>query len=494
MKNKKVLIIGTGLGGLSTALRLVSRGYDVEMVEKYHEPGGRLNRIEKDGFQFDMGPSFFSMSYEFRELFDDVKLPVPFTIKPLDPLYAVYFAGRNIPFLIHKDKDKLAETFEAVEPNFKIKLSKYLAQAKEIFHDSEYSIVKKNFESPMSYVLGLSKVPLKHAAGLFSTMEKRLSKNFSSEEVKIIFSLVAFFLGTAPDQTPAIYSLMNYMELEHDGYWNVEGGMYKITESIVKLLTDRGVKFNFNTEIVSTIEDGESINGFIDHEGKEWKADIYVVNGDAASFRGKIFKRKKFAEKKLDKMNWTLAPFTIYLGVKGKVPNLHQHNYFLGNNFKQYADTIFKSTVSPEKPYYYVNVSSKSNPACAPEGCENIFILCPVPDLRFKNNWDDAEQLTNNIISDLSTRINYNLHEQTISQTVLTPFDWEKKFGLYKGSGLGLAHGMMQVGGFRPANKDEVFKNVFYTGASTIPGTGLPMVIISSKLVTERIENYVRTI
>ncbi len=494
MKNKKVLIIGTGLGGLATALRLTSRGFDVEMVEKYHQPGGRLNRMSKDGFDFDMGPSFFSMSYEFRELFDDVKLPIPFTIKPLDPLYAVYFAGRKDPFLIHKNKGDLAKTFASVEPDFKNKLVKYLAQAKEIFHDTEYRIVKKNFESPLQYALSLTSVPIKHAGGMFTNMWQRLSKNFDSEEVKIIFSLVAFFLGATPYQTPAVYSLMNYMELEHDGYWNVEGGMYKITESIVKLLTDRGVKFHFNTEIISTLEVNGELNGFVDDKGKEWKADIYVVNGDAAAFRGGIFKRKKFAEKKLDKMNWTLAPFTIYLGIKGKIPELHQHNYFLGSNFKEYADKIFKTSVAPEKPYYYVNVSSKSNPACAPEGCENIFILCPVPDLRFKSNWDDAQQLTKNIISDLSSRINYNLHEQTISQTVLTPLDWEKKFNLYKGSGLGLAHGMMQVGGFRPANKDEVYKNVFYTGASTIPGTGLPMVIISSKLVTERIENYVRTV
>ncbi|MCY7410423.1 MAG: phytoene desaturase [Chitinophagales bacterium] len=494
MKKKKVLIIGTGLGGLATALRLSSRGFEVEMVEKYHQPGGRLNRMSKDGFDFDMGPSFFSMSYEFRELFDDVKLPIPFTIKPLDPLYAVYFAGKKDPFLIYKNKDELAKTFAGVEPDFKNKLVKYLEQAKEIFHDTEYRIVKKNFESPLQYALSLTSVPLKHAGGMFTNMWQRLSKNFDSEEVKIIFSLVAFFLGATPYQTPAVYSLMNYMELEHDGYWNVEGGMYKITESIVNLLTDRGVKFHFNTEIISRLEVNGELNGFVDDKGKEWKADIYVVNADAAAFRGGIFKRKKFAEKKLDKMSWTLAPFTIYLGVKGKIPELHQHNYFLGSNFKEYADKIFKTSVAPEKPYYYVNVSSRSNPACAPEGCENIFILCPVPDLRFKSNWDDAEQLTKTIISDLSTRINYNLHDQTISQTVLTPLDWEEKFNLYKGSGLGLAHGMMQVGGFRPANKDEVFKNVFYTGASTIPGTGLPMVIISSKLVTERIENYVRTV
>lgn len=186
-------------------------------------------------------------------------------------------------------------------------------------------------------------------------------------------------------------------------------------------------------------------------------------------------------------MEWTLAPFTIYLGVKGKIESLMHHNYFLGNNFRGYADEIFTSSISPQKPYYYVNISSKSNPDCAPEGCENLFILCPVPDRRFKHNWDDKDELADNIIDDLSKRTGFDINKNSLVKRVLTPVDWESMFNLYKGSGLGLAHGINQVGAFRPKNKDEVFPNLYYVGASTTPGTGLPMVIISSKLVTERI-------
>jgi phytoene desaturase len=287
---------------------------------------------------------------------------------------------------------------------------------------------------------------------------------------------------------------MNYMELQHDGYWNVEGGMYTIAETMVKKLEEKGVKFHFNTPIVSAKYSGEKFESFIDQHGKEWTADAYVVNADAAAFRGKLFGRKKFDEAHLDRLHWTLAPLTIYLGVRGQISSLHHHNYFLGNNFREYADTIFKTSVAPQKPYYYVNVSSKSNEQCAPPGCENIFILCPVPDLRFKPDWKDAETFADQIVGDLSGRIGFNLREQTVTRTVLSPVNWMNDFGLYKGSGLGLAHGMNQVGGFRPANRDEVFKNIFYVGASTVPGTGLPMVIISSKLATERIESYVRTL
>ncbi|MDD3568763.1 MAG: phytoene desaturase, partial [Bacteroidales bacterium] len=190
---------------------------------------------------------------------------------------------------------------------------------------------------------------------------------------------------------------------------------------------------------------------------------------------------------KLDGKKWTLAPLTMYLGVKGKIDGLEVHNYFLGQNFEEYSSGIFKNRVSLEKPYYYVNVPSRANPEHAPEGSEAIFILCPVPDLRYKPNWDDSETIANNIISDLSERIDFDIQGNLVSKTILTPKNWEKMFNLYRGSGLGLAHDLNQIGYFRPHNTDEKFKNLFYVGASTIPGTGLPMAVISSRLTTEQI-------
>jgi phytoene desaturase len=494
MKKKKAIIIGSGLGGLATALRLSVKGYDVEIIEKYSQPGGRLNQLKKDGFTFDMGPSFFSMSYEFNELFDYCSIKSPLQLNELNPLYAVYFENRKNPFLIHKNLALLQKEFEGIEDKLIEKTEKYLAAAGSLFHDSIDKVVRRNFNSKFDYFLSLATVPLKHSPKMFRSMWKELEMNFKSEKVKVIFSLVAFFLGSTPFQTPAVYSLLNYTELKHDGYWNVKGGMYKIVEEIVNLLKERNVKFHFNTEITqvpkSQIPNPKfQIDYVIDSSGKKFFADVFVCNSDAASFRGKVLGRSTFSEKKLDNMEWTLSPFTIYLGVKGKCENLHHHNYFLGNNFKEYADTIFKTSVNPQKPYYYVNVSSKSNPDCSPAGCENLFILCPVPDLRFKPNWSDSQQLADNIITDLSQRINFDLHKNTLTKTIMNPIDWQNSFNLYKGSGLGLAHGLNQIGGFRPKNKDEKFSNLYYVGASTIPGTGLPMVVISSKLVTERILN-----
>ncbi|MDD2380944.1 MAG: phytoene desaturase, partial [Mariniphaga sp.] len=163
---------------------------------------------------------------------------------------------------------------------------------------------------------------------------------------------------------------------------------------------------------------------------------------------------------------------------------------YLGSNFKEYAHKVFTHPGSFEKPYYYVNVLSRSNPDCAPPGCESLFFVCPVPDLRYKSNWDDREEIVNSIITDFSQRVGMDIHSKTVTKTIYTPEEWRNQFNLHKGSALGLAHDMNQIGGFRPKNVDEKYKNLFYTGASTIPGTGLPMVIISSKLAVERIENY----
>lgn len=484
---KKVLIAGAGLGGLTTALRLAVKGYEVEVLEKHYQAGGRLNEIKADGFTFDVGPSFFSMSYEFDELFRSCGIPNPLEYQQLDPLYVVNFAGSNKRFRIYKDPKKLAKEFEALEPDFENKLRRYLDNAKAIFDDTEYRVVKKNFDSRLDYMLQLTRVPWKHAPRMFRSMWSELGNYFESHEVKVIFSLVAFFLGATPFDTPAVYKLLNYTELEHDGYWNVKGGMYRITETLVKELERCGVKIHYNTEIVDVIPNGSGVKAFRDQHDRIWTGDIFVSNSDAAAFRGKILKRPAYAEAKLDKMEWTLSPFTIYLGVKGKIAGLEHHNYFLGNNFEEYADKIFKLSVNPEKPYYYVNVSSKSNTGCAPEGCENLFILCPVPDLRYKSDWSDAHQLADTIIRDLSERTGFDIASNIVYKKVMDPQEWGNTFNLYRGSGLGLAHGLNQIGGFRPRNKDEEFHNLYYVGASTTPGTGLPIVVIGSRLVTERI-------
>jgi len=483
--SKKITIIGSGLGGLATALRFASIGCKVEIIEKNPTAGGRLNQLKIGDFTFDTGPSFMSMTYELDELFNSTNTKNPLKLIELEPLYSVFFENDPKSCKIYKNLFKLQQEFPD-EPNLPKKLEKFLLRAGSFFHDTEEPVIKSNFDSLFEYLWQMAKVPKRHLPYLFRTIWDEVDKNFTDEKVKIVLSLVAFFLGSTPFQTPAIYSLLNYTEMKYNGYWAVEGGMYRLVIELVKILEQFGVKFYYNTEIIDYENNGGKLR-FIDQNGNKWESDIFIVNSEAPWFRGKVMKRNNFNEKRLDKYHWTLAPFTIYLGIKGKIENLDYHNYFLGSNFKGYADKIFTSSIIPQKPYYYVNVLSKYVQDSAPVGHENVFILCPVPDLRYKPNWDDREEIADNIINDLSKRIDYDLTSNTVVREIFTPIEWQNKFNLYKGSGLGLAHDIMQVGAFRPKNKDEEFDNLYYVGASTTPGTGLPMVVISSKLVFERV-------
>ena len=487
---KSVLVVGAGLGGMSTALRLAKKGYKVKIVEKNGQAGGRVNQIKKDEFTFDTGPSFFSMSYEFTEFARDCNISLPFKYFALDPLYTVNFRGNPRTYFLYKDIHKLAGQFSENEPDFEKKMVRYLEKSKNLFHDTVDVAIKNNFDSVFDYFIKLLRVNPFHLPVIFRNFWQQVSKYFKSDDAVQILSLVAFFLGRTPFDTSAVYTLLSYTEFMHDGYFNVEGGMYKIIEGIVNELEKEDVQITYNTEIVDFDSENNKLKALIDQNNKRWNADIVVINSDAAVFRGSVFKRAAFSQEKLDRKSWTMGPLTIYIGLKCKLPGVHHHNYYLGDNFREYADKVFKNPDSLQKPYYYVNVLSKYNPDCAPENSESLFIVCPVPDLRFKPDWSDRDDIVDSIITDFSGRIGKDIKPEIVSRTVFTPEDWQNQYNLHRGSGLGLSHDMFQIGGFRPKNYDEVFKNVFYVGASTIPGTGLPMVIISSKLTFQRIEEY----
>ena len=486
---KNVLIVGAGLGGLATALRLAKKGYKVEIIEKNSQAGGRLNQLKKDGFTFDTGPSFFSMSYEFTDFARDCGISLPFKYYGLDPLYTVNFNNSPVIYSLYKDIAKLAAQFRETEPDFENNMRRYLEKSKHLYHDTNI-VIKSNYNSLFDYLLTLIKVNPVHLPVLFRNFWQQVAHYIKSNDARQILSLVAFFLGRTPFDTVAVYTLLSYTEFQHDGYFNVEGGMYKIIEGIVNELEKENVKITYNTEIVDFVSRDGKLEYLIDRDNQKWSADIIVINADAAVFRGKIFCRPQFTDEKLDKKEWTMGSLTMYLGIDCKLPEVHHHNYYLGNNYREYAGKVYTSSEIVDTPYYYVNVLSRSNPECAPEGSESLFFVCPVPDLRYKNNWDDKDEIVDRMIDDFSARIKKDIRPHIVSRTIYTPVDWQDQFNLHRGSGLGLSHKMMQIGAFRPKNYDEVFKNVFYVGASTVPGTGLPMVIISSKLAYERIEKY----
>lgn len=485
--NQKALIVGTGLGGLATGLRLSTQGFEVIFVEKNANAGGRLNQIKKDGFTFDVGPSFFSMSYEFEELCSSCNIKMPFEFVELDPLYTVQFKGSDRKFYLHKDWQKLAEQFGDVEQDFAVKFAAYMQKCESLYLDTVDVVIKQNFDDLFAYLSALMQVNPVHLPVLTRTFWAQTGRYFKSKEARQIISLIAFFLGRTPFDTNAIYTLLSYIEFKHNGYYNVKGGMYKIVEGLVGELERRGAKFHYNTEIVDFRGEKDRLTGLMDADGNAWNADVFIINSDAAFFRGKVFKRKAYSEKRLNRLSWTMGYLTFYVGLNTKLPQVEHHNYFLGSNYAEYAKNVMKNPGTLEKPYYYVNVVSKHNPDCAPQGHEALFFVCPVPNLFYKSDWSDKQDIINSILDDFSDRIGIDIRERMVLQMAYTPEDWQKQFNLYQGAGLGLSHDMLQLGALRPKNYDEYFANTFYVGASTIPGAGLPMAIISSRLCYERV-------
>ncbi|MFP4664341.1 MAG: phytoene desaturase family protein [Bacteroidales bacterium] len=488
--NKKVLITGTGLGGLATGLRLATKGYQVTFVEQNSQPGGRLNQLKKDGFTFDVGPSFFSMPYEFEALVKDCGIEMPFEFVELDPLYTVNFRDSKKKFTIYKEIDKLSEQFEGIEPDFKQKFTAYLKKCEQLYNDTVDVVIKQNFDSIQAYVKALMQVNPGHLPVLIKTFWKQVEAHFESKEARQIVSLIAFFLGRTPFDTNAVYTLLSHIEFAHTGYYNVNGGMYTIVESLVDKLSEYDVTFHYNTGITGYQSEGDKLTALTDQNGKTWSADVFIINADAAAFRGQVFKRKKYRPKKLGRMNWTMGYLTFYIGVNTKLPQVEHHNYFLGNNYEEYAKDVMKNPGTLEKPYYYVNVLSRHNPDCAPEGSEALFFVCPVPNLLFKPDWSDKDKIVQSILDDFSERIGRDISDNIVVREAYTPVDWQNKFNMYQGAGLGLSHKMMQIGALRPKNYDEKFKNTFYVGGSTVPGAGLPMTVISSGLTAERVYNF----
>ena len=351
-------------------------------------------------------------------------------------------------------------------------------------------VIKNNFDSKINYLLTLARVNPVHIPVLLKSFWKQVNSYFNSKEARQIISLVAFFLGRTPFDTSSIYTLLSHTEFQHDGYYNVKGGMYKIVEGLVSELEKAGVKLHYNVEINGYKGSGKKLEALIDNKGKHWTADVILVNADAAVFRNKVLKRKAFSDERMDKKNWTMGYLTIYLGIDIKLPTVDHHNYYLGSNYEDYAKRVIREPGILEKPYYYVNVLSKHNKECAPEGSESLFIVVPVPSLLHKKDWSDRDKIIDSIIEDFSERIGIDIMPHIVTRTAYTPEVWQDYMNLWRGSGLGLAHDIKQIGAFRPANFDEEYKNLFYVGASTHPGAGLPMAIISSKLAFERIEKF----
>jgi phytoene desaturase len=485
---KQVTIIGSGFSGLSAACYLAQQGFEVTVLEKHDRVGGRARQFEAQGFVFDMGPSWYWMPDIFEKFFADFgkKVSDYYELERLSPSYRVFY--HDGPLDIPSDLDELYAMFERVEKGSAQKLKQFLKEAEYKYEVGMHDLV---------YRPGISLTEFMDARflkGLFkldvlTSMSKHIRKSFSNPKLIQLLEFPTLFLGALPQNTPALYSLMNYADMV-GGTWYPKGGMVKIVEAMHKLALELGVKFIFKADVSKISVQNKKAN-IIKTEVDHTKFDAVVSSADY-HFTDKVLldpANSNYSESYWDSRKMAPSSLIFYVGVNKRLKGLLHHNLFFDEDFDVHAKEIYTTPQWPAKPLFYVSCPSQTDAGVAPEGKENLFILIPIaPNLK-----DDKS--TNDHYFDLVVRRIEQFTGQSFKDDVIyrrdfATGDFISEYNSFKGNAYGLANTLSQTAILKPTLKNKNVKNLFYTGQLTVPGPGVPPSLISGKLVAEQVKKY----
>jgi phytoene desaturase len=484
----KVLIIGGGIGGLALAIRLQRDGYRVTIVEQDERVGGRTNVIRDRGFTFDTGPTLLLMADVLRELFASAGRDLDDYVElvRLEPNYRVHFADGSHLDLTANLAAQIEELARFTDRPAE-RLLGYLGDAAYKYRIARERFVERNFFSLGEFATLPNLVEVLKTGSLGSLYD-HVGRFFDDERLKLAFTFQTMYLGISPHDAPAIYALLPYTELA-EGIWYARGGMYRIVEAMERLARELGVKIATGCKIRAIrVEDGLAV-GAETVEGIPLQADIVVSNVDLPTTYRDLLPapaRGSFSERKLERFRYTSSAYLLYLGLDRAYDHLLHHNVILSGDARRNFDDIFKRGVVPADPSFYLHAPARTDPTVAPAGGEALYVLVPVPgdgpDWRV-----EAPRLRDQILARLEAFGMPDLRSRIVVQHEMTPLDLASRFGLARGAAFGLGHDFWQVGWFRPDNKAERLENLYFVGASTRPGTGIPMVMLSARLTEERI-------
>ncbi len=483
---KKIVVIGSGVAGLSTASFLAKAGHQVTLLEKNETIGGRARKFEVDGYVFDMGPSWYWMPDVFERFYQQFGYSSSdfYELKRLSPSYKVFWkdgSNDNVP----ADLNEFKAWFEKLEPGSASKLDKFLEEAAYKYEVGINDLVHK----PSLNIMEFADVRI--ATGvfkmhLFSSFSKYIRKYFKHPKIIELLEFPVLFLGAMPKDTPALYSLMNYADIKL-GTWYPMGGMHKIIEAFEKIAIEQGVSINTNSEVVKFIYENNEIISVEDVNGNTFEADVVVSGADYEHTDQTLAKGKSNYSK--DYWNSRLmAPSSLlfYLGVNKRVENLLHHNLFFDEDFNQHAVEIYKNPTWPSKPLFYACVPSKTDPSVAPDGHENIFLLVPLaPDL--EDSDEMREKYFDIILTRLEQKTGQSVREHITYKRSYCLSDFKQDYHAYKGNAYGLANTLRQTAFLKPKLKSKKIANLYYTGQLTTPGPGVPPSIISGEVVAKEV-------
>ncbi|MDC1403175.1 phytoene desaturase family protein [Crocinitomicaceae bacterium] len=482
---KKVVVLGSGISSLSAGSFLAKEGYDVTLLEKNDSIGGRARKFEKDGFVFDMGPSWYWMPDVFERFYQQFgKTTADFyDLKRLDPSYRIFWQdGEHTD--IPAEMSKLEDWFEELEAGSSKHLKTFLAEAKYKYEVGMQDLVHKpslklTEFADMRIMKGLVNMHL------LKSFTKYTQKYFKHPKILSLLEFPVLFLGAMPKDTPALYSLMNYADLSL-GTWYPMGGMHKIIEAFSTIAKKQGVKIETNQEVIGFSHAGKKITAAHTNSEK-FDADLFVSGADYHHTDRLLLKENaNYSEEYWDKRSMAPSSLIFYVGVNRRLKNLKHHNLFFDTEFEKHAKEIYTDPKWPSSPLFYTCVPSITDPSVAPEGHENLFFLIPIaPNL--KDSEEKREQYFELLLERLEKRTGENIKENIVYKRSYCLDDFKNDYHAFKGNAYGLANTLRQTAFLKPKLVNKKLSNMFYTGQLTVPGPGVPPSIISGEVVAKHI-------
>ncbi|KAK1454252.1 phytoene desaturase [Colletotrichum cuscutae] len=503
-KPKKAIIVGAGAGGVALAARLAKAGFSVTVLEKNSFTGGRCSLMHHEGHRFDQGPSLFLLPQLFHETFRDLDTTMAdagVDLLRCETNYNIWFHDGEL-FKHSSDLAAMKTQIERWEgkDGFERYL-KWLREAHTHYEISVKDVLHRNFGK----FLDLARPGfVRHVVNLhpLESIWSRASRYFWTERLRRVFTFAVMYMGMSPFDAPATYSLLQYTEFA-EGIWYPRGGFHQVVAALVRIGERLGVDYRLNTPVSRVLTDGQKATGVELESGESLTADVVIVNADLVYAYGNLLPKTPTLTdytKSLRKREASCSSISFYWCMDRKIPELSVHNIFLAEEYQESFDAIFKRHSLPTQPSFYVNVPSRIDPSAAPEGKDTVIVLVPVGHLQESKgdgpgltsdpkHWDDiVARARAAVVEIVSARTGCApLTDSITHEIVNTPLTWEEKFNLDKGAILGLTHGIFNVLAFRPRTRAEGLENAYFVGASTHPGTGVPIVMAGAKITAEQI-------
>lgn len=486
MSEKSVIIIGSGFAGLSASSFMAREGWNVTVLEKNSTAGGRACQLKEQGFTFDMGPSFYWMPDVFERFFNQFgkKVSDYYQLTRLDPSYRVYWSDgyTDLP----ADYNALRDVFESLEPGSGPLLDKYLREAAYKYEVGVNKLVYKPGLS-LTEFMDWQTISGVFRLEVFTSIKKHIYKYFKHSKLRQLMEFPVLFLGALPQDTPALYSLMNYADIK-GGTWYPEGGMYAIVDGMYRLALELGVQFKFE-EAVTRIEINNAVVSKVITDKGSYTADAVISGADYHFTETTLLPPayRSYSASYWDKKVMAPSCLMYYVGLNKKLKKPVHHALFFDVPFDQHGVEIYKDPKWPTEPLFYVSVSSATDPSVAPEGQENIVFLVPVA----AGLEEDTAELREKYFQLIARRMEKHLGETILDSVVykktFSVSDFVKDYNSFRGNAYGLANTLMQTAIFRPSCQSKKVKNLFYTGQLTVPGPGVPPSLISGEVVAKQV-------